>query len=94
MRVAKAEKAFLKGAKIKLYGSQNHLSDFIACMKSRKKPITSEQIGARSAICCHLMNQAYIHRQKIEWDPAKLAFAGNTCDPKWMTKEYRKPWSM
>jgi hypothetical protein len=63
-------------------------------MKSRKKPITSEQVGARSAICCHLMNQAYIHRQKIEWDPAKLAFAGNTCDPKWMTKEYRRPWSV
>ena len=92
--VAKAEKAFLKDAKIKLYASQNHISDFIASVKSRKKPITSEQIGARSAICCHLLNQAYFHHQKIEWDPAKLAFAGNTCDPKWMTKEYRKPWSV
>lgn len=92
--VAKAEKAFLKDARIKLYDSQNHLSDFIACMKSRKKPITSEQVGARSAICCHLMNQAYIHRQKTEWDPANLALVGNTCDPKWMTKEYRRPWSV
>jgi predicted dehydrogenase len=92
--VAKAEKAFLKDARIKLYVSQNHLSDFIACLKSRKKPITSEQVGARSAICCHLLNQAYFHKQKIEWDPAKLAFTGATCDPKWMTKEYRKPWGV
>ncbi len=23
-----------------------------------------------------------------------LSFAGTTCDPKWLTKEYRKPWSI
>ena len=40
---------------------------------SRKKPITSEQVGGHSAICCHLMNQAYYHGQKIKWDPAKFA---------------------
>jgi predicted dehydrogenase len=92
--VAIAEKTFLKDAKIKLYLSKDHLSDFIASIKARTKPIASEQVGARSAICCHLLNQAYLHRQKIEWDPAQLAFAGTTCDPKWMTKEYRKPWSV
>jgi predicted dehydrogenase len=90
--VAIAEKAFLKDAKIKLYLSKDHLTDFISCIKSRKKPVTSEQVGARSAICCHLLNQAYFHRQNISWDPAKLAFADATCDPKWMTYEYRKPW--
>ena len=63
-------------------------------MKSRSKPITSEQVGARSAICCHLLNQSYFHHQKIEWDPAKLTFAGTSCDPKWMTKQYRQPWSV
>jgi predicted dehydrogenase len=92
--VAKAEKEFLKDAKIKLYLSEDHLTDFISSMKSRKKPIASEQIGARSAICCHLLNQAYFHHQKIEWDPGKLAFSGSTCDPRWATKEYRKPWSV
>ena len=92
--VALAEKAFLKDAKTKLYLSKDHLADFISSMKSRTKPIASEQIGARSAICCHLLNQAYFHQQKIEWDPAKLAFAGNTGNPIWMTKEYRKPWSV
>jgi predicted dehydrogenase len=92
--VAIAEKMFLKDAKLKLYVSKDHLSDFISCVKSRMKPITSEQVGARSAICCHLLNQAYFHHQKIDWDPAKLAFASNTCDPMWMTKEYRKPWSV
>ncbi|MEI7728296.1 MAG: Gfo/Idh/MocA family oxidoreductase [Verrucomicrobiota bacterium] len=89
-----AEKEFLKDAKIKLYESKNHIADFMDCVKSRKKPITSEQVGARSAICCHLMNQAYYNNKKIKWDPKKLAFADSTSDPKWLTRDYRSPWKV
>lgn len=93
-QVQKAERAYLENAKIKLYVSRNHLSDFMEVVASRKKPITSEQVGGRSAICCHLMNLAYYHNQKLQWDPAKLAFAGGTGDPKWLTREYRGPWNV
>jgi predicted dehydrogenase len=92
--VQKAEKAFLNDAKIKLYVSKNHISDFMECVASRKKPITSEQVGARSAICCHLINQAYFHNQKIKWDPATFTFVGGTGDPKWLTRDYRSPWTV
>jgi predicted dehydrogenase len=92
LEVAKAEGLFLKNPKVRLYASSNHLTDFLSCVKSRKKPITSEQVGARSAICCHLMNQAYYHGQKLEWDPARLQFRGGTGDAAWLTREYRKPW--
>lgn len=90
--VQKAERAFLKDAKVKLYESKNHISDFMECVKSRKKPITSEQVGGRSAICCHLMNQAYYNHAKIKWDPVKFCFVGGSGDPKWLTRDYRKPW--
>ena len=93
-QVQKAERAFLTDAKIKLYESKNHLSDFLDCVKSRKKPITNEQVGARSAICCHLMNQVYYHGAKICWDPATLELAGGTGDPQWLTRDYRSPWSV
>ena len=88
------ENAFLKDATTRLYVSSNHLTDFLNCMQSRKKPITSEQVGGRSAICCHLMNQAYYHGRKLQWDPAKFAFAGGTGNPKWLTRDYRSPWSV
>jgi len=91
-QVVKAEKAFLKDAKIKLYNSTSHQDDFLACVASRKKPITSEQVGGRSAICCHLMNQAYLHKQVMKWDPDKFAFVGGTGDPKWLTRDARDPW--
>jgi predicted dehydrogenase len=92
--VQKAERGYLKDAKTKLYVSNNHLGDFLQCVRERKKPITNEQVGGRSVICCHLMNLAYYHGQKIRWDPAKNTFAGGTGDPKWLTREYRDPWKV
>ncbi len=92
--VQKAERAFLKDAKIQLYVSKDHLWDFLDCVKSRKKPITSEQVGGHSAICCHLINQAYYHGQKLKWDPAKFEFVDGTGDPKWLSRDYRSPWSV
>ena len=92
--VQKAEKAFLQNAKIQLYKSTNHISDFMDCVQSRKKPITSEIVGGHSAICCHLMNQSYYNHARIAWDPIKLAFTGGTGNPKWLTREYRGPWTV
>lgn len=92
--VQKAEREFLKDAKIRLYESRNHLTDFMECIASRKKPITSEQVGGRSAICCHLMNLVYWHHQKLRWDPARFTFVEGTGDPAWLTRPYRSPWKV
>ncbi|MCY2953903.1 MAG: Gfo/Idh/MocA family oxidoreductase [Planctomycetota bacterium] len=93
-QVQKAEKTYLENAKGKLYVSGNHITDFMNCVASRKRPITSEQVGGRSAICCHLMNQVYYHGQRLKWDPERLEFAGGTGDPQWLTRDYRNPWSV
>ena len=93
-QVRKAQDGYLKDAKIKLYVSRNHISDFLDCVKSRKPPITNEQIGGRTAICCHLMNLTYRHRQNIRWNPAELAFVQGSGDPKWLTRDYRSPWKV
>ncbi len=92
--VARAEKQFLANAKVRLYESKSHYDDFLTHMKDRGKPITSETVGGRSVICCHLMNLAYYHRQVIRWDPEKLTFAGGTGNPAWLTRDYRAPWKV
>lgn len=89
-----AEEQYLKDAKIKLYESRDHIRDFVDCVKARKKPITNEQVGGRSAICCHLMNQAYYNHTEIKWNPKKLKFSRGSGDPAWLTREYRKPWTV
>jgi hypothetical protein len=87
--VEKAEKMFLKNARIKLYESTSHYQDFLSCVASRKKPVANEQIGGRTVICCHLMNQLYFNNAAIKWDPAKFRFTGGTGDPSWLTSDYR-----
>ena len=90
----KAEKSFLNNAKTKLYKSNHHIRDFLACLESRKKPITNEIVGARSAICCHLMNQAYYNGEIIKWDPKNNTFADKSGNPKWLTRDYRGQWKV
>ena len=89
-----AEKTVPEDQKERLYKSANHLTDFVECVKSRKKPIANEQVGGRSAICCHLINQAYYNHAVIEWDPQELRFVSGTGRSEWMTREYRAPWAV
>ncbi|HEY3855764.1 MAG TPA: Gfo/Idh/MocA family oxidoreductase [Verrucomicrobiae bacterium] len=91
--VKKAEKIYLTDAPVKLYVSKQHVTDFMNCVKSRKKSITNEQVGGRSAICCHLINQSYYHHAHLKWDPIKFKFVGGTGNSKWLTRDYRSPWS-
>ena len=90
----KAEKGFLDNAKIKLYKSNHHIRNFLSCVESREKPITNEIIGARSAICCHLMNQAYYNGKIIKWNPESNAFADKSGNSKWLTRDYRGQWKV
>ena len=92
--VAKAEKQFLADAKIRLYKSKSHIDDFLACVASRQRPITSEIEGGHSAICCHLMNQAYYNRQVIPWNPKRTSFPWFKGDSDWLTRDYRAPWKV
>ena len=86
-------KMILKDAKVKLYDSNNHVGDFLNSMKSRKKPITNEVVGARTSIACHLLNQTYYNQTAIAWDPKKNTFAKDG-DPRWLTRNYRGQWKV
>lgn len=92
--VVHVQKEYLDNAKIKLYQSRDHIADFLNCVQSRKKPITNEIVGGRTAICCHLLNQAYYNQATILWKPKRMTFARNGGKPEWLTRQYRKPWNV
>ncbi len=93
-KLNQVEKEYLKDAKVRLYKVKDgHVGDFVQCVKTRKKPITNEVVGARSAICCHLMNLAYWHGQTIGWNPQTNTFVEGAGDPAWLKgsrRDYRK----
>jgi predicted dehydrogenase len=84
----------LRDNAIRLYKSENHLKDFLDCMRTRKRPICDVEIGCRSVTVCHLGNIAYWTRLHLEWDPAKEKFKGPTAKEasKWLDRTKRKPW--
>ncbi len=88
------EKEFLGSAKVKLNVSPGHKQDFVDCIRSRKRPIADVEVGARTVTTCHLVNLAYRHGAKIQWDPAKLDFTGGTGKPEWLTRDYRGEWKV
>lgn len=90
----KVDEEYLSDAKVELYESGSHTRDFLDCVKARTKPITNEIVGGRSAICCHLMNQAYYNHATIHWQPKKMRFERGTGDPAWLTRDYRSPWDV
>lgn len=88
------EEEYLKNAKVKLYVSPDHLRNFLDCVESRERPITNEEVGGRSAICCHLFNQVYYNREIIKWKPKRMRFAQGGGKPEWLTRDYRAPWKV
>jgi hypothetical protein len=50
---------------------QDHMANWIECVRSRKTPNAPAEIGYRSAIAVHMANLAYRHKQRVTLAMAK-----------------------
>jgi hypothetical protein len=91
---AVAEKDCLKDAKVKLYNSTDHKTDWLTAIKGRSKPICDVETGARSVTVCHLVNLAYYHGEHMKWNPAKNQFTDKTGNKEWLDVPQRGPWKV
>jgi predicted dehydrogenase len=80
--------------KVKLYKSDNHMRNFIECVKSRKPTITPAETAHRSAIPGHLGLIAMLVGRKIKWDAASEKIVGDNDASKLLTRGYRSPWQL
>ena len=78
--------------KVSLFKSPGHHRNFIDCVKSREKPITSIEIGHRSASAGHLALIALKTGRTIKWDPVKQEILGDAEASKLLQRDYRAPW--
>ena len=79
---------------IQYFKSPGHHEDWMACIKTRNRPIADVEIGARSVTVCHLVNLAYWHHRKMTWDPAKWEFPGDAEANAWRTRERREKYAL
>jgi predicted dehydrogenase len=50
-------------------GTPAHMQNFFDCMRSRKEPRCSFEIGYRAAIACQMSITSYHKKRAVRWDP-------------------------
>jgi predicted dehydrogenase len=71
-----------------------HIANFLDCVRSRARPNADVEEGHRSATMCHLGNIATRLQRSLRWDPEREAIIGDPEATRWLTRPYRKPWSL
>src|SRR5436189_6397932 len=71
--------------------NNNHVRNFLDCIKSRQRPISDIEIGHRSTSASHLGNIAYRTGQRLSWDAATEALRGAPPEARGLlSRPYRK----
>jgi predicted dehydrogenase len=73
---------------------RSHIANFLACMQTRARPNADIEEGHRTAVMCHLGNIATRLGRSLRWDAEKEEIIGDPAASKWLTRPYRKPWSL
>jgi hypothetical protein len=71
---------------------QNHVRNFLDCVKSRAAPIADLQSAHRVATACHLANVSLRLGRKIRWDAANEEILDDQAANNWLARPYRAPW--
>jgi predicted dehydrogenase len=79
---------------VRLAQSNDHKGNFFECMRSRKDPICTAEVGHRSASVCHLGAISLRTGKALEWDPEKELFTGEHAAEAntYVAREMRKPY--
>jgi predicted dehydrogenase len=74
--------------------NENHIRNWLDCIKTREKPRADVEIGHRSATVCHLGNIARRLGRKLKWDPEKEIFPEDKEANQHLEREHRKGWEL
>jgi predicted dehydrogenase len=74
--------------------SQDHVRNFLACIKSREEPNCSVENGRLVAQYSHMGNIALRTQSRLVWDDQKKNFGKNKAANRLITPQYRNPWEL
>jgi predicted dehydrogenase len=73
----------------------DHVRNFLDCIKSRQRPVSDIEIGHRSTSTCLLGNVAYRTKERLVWDAANQKMIQGSAEArKLLSREYRAPWKL
>jgi hypothetical protein len=89
----------LKGTTIlptetRLYRSINHKTNFLECIRTRRRAITDVEIGHRSSTVCHLGTIAMQLGRPLRWDPVVEQFVDDPDANRLLSRSPRAKWAI
>ena len=84
----------IKDADIHLTKSDDHMQNWLDCIKSRQRPICDAEIGHRTATVCHLGNIARWTGRKLRWDAVGETFPEDVEANAYLDRVRRKPYEL
>jgi len=83
----------LKPSDTHLYFSNDHLRNWVECIRTRRRPICDVEIGHRSATMCHLGNLArWLAPRRLRWDPVTETFPDDAEANRFLARAPREPY--
>ena len=84
----------IRDDEIHLYESNNHMQNWLECIKTREKPIADVEAGHRSTTVCHLGNIARWAGRRLRWDPVQEIFPDDEDANQYLDRPRRKPYEL
>jgi predicted dehydrogenase len=74
--------------------AQNHMRNFLDCVKSRQQPIANPVVMHRSMSTVHAANIAMWLQRNMTYDPVKEAFVNDPEADRLRSRAMREPWAV
>ena len=74
--------------------TESHVRDFLACVKSRKRPVADVALGHQASNTAHLANIAYRTGRKLRWDADREQFVDDAEASDLLRRESRSKWNL
>jgi len=80
-----------RGAKIPGYPANNHIRDFLNCVKTRGLPRANHEVTCHTHIACHAAGAAIFLKRKLTLDPKTYMFVGDEQANRLRSEALREP---
>ncbi len=84
-----AERRFRGG-----YPANDHVREFLDCVKTRKQPRSTANAAHHSITACHCANICVRLGRTVKWDPAREEFLGDEDANRLRARAIREPWRL
>jgi predicted dehydrogenase len=84
-----ADRKFGKG-----YPNENHVRNFLDCVKSRRRPIAPPEGAHRANSTCEVANICLRLGRKVQFDPQNERFIDDPVADRMLARAYRQPWHL